>query len=45
MGDQIIITEDKPENPDVVVVVPEAEKKPVKKIVTEKTTIIEREAD
>jgi hypothetical protein len=45
MGDQIIITEDKPAKPDVVVVVPESEKKTEKKIVTEKTTIVEREAD
>ncbi|MES2253552.1 MAG: hypothetical protein V4559_00775 [Pseudomonadota bacterium] len=42
MGDQIIITEDKPEKPDVVVVVPENEPKTVKKTVTEKTTTIEQ---
>jgi len=42
MGDQIIITEDKPEKPEVVVVVPQPEQKTVKKIVTEKTTTIEQ---
>ncbi|MEO7054379.1 MAG: hypothetical protein ABI191_05350 [Rhizomicrobium sp.] len=45
MGDQIIITEDKPEKPDVVVVVPEVEPKTVKKIVTEKTTTVEQKDD
>jgi hypothetical protein len=40
MGDKIIITEDKPAPPDVVVVVPEPEAR-TEKVVTEKTIVTE----
>jgi hypothetical protein len=42
MADQIIITEDKPEPPEpVVVVVPKAAEAKTEKVVTEKVTTIE----
>ena len=40
MGDKIIVTEDKPAPPDVIVVAPEPEAK-TEKVVTEKTIVTE----
>jgi len=46
MGDKIIITEDedKPRPPEVVVVKPEPREK-VDRVVTEKTTIVEKKSE
>jgi hypothetical protein len=45
MGDRIIVTDDEPKPaPEVVVVKPEAKPK-VAKVVTEKTTVVEKKAE
>jgi hypothetical protein len=43
MGDQVIITDDKPVQPDVIVVKPEAEAKTEKTVVTETVKVSKTE--
>ena len=45
MGDRIIITDDEPKPAPEVVVVKEREEPKVEKVVTEKTTVIEKKND
>ena len=46
MGDRIIVTDDEPKPaPDVVIVTPPEPKPKVEKVVTEKTTIVEKKEE